>query len=54
MMLLALETGTPCNSFLIFHTSLQNRLYAVFFDGTSGIVAFRGFTLMALHTLSVF
>ena len=49
-----LRDRTPCNSFLIFQMSLQNRLYAVFFDGTSGVFAFRGFNLMTLHTLNAF
>ena len=54
MMALALETGIPCKSFLILRMSLQIRLYAVFFDGTSGLGDFRGFTLETLHTLSAF
>ena len=54
MIALALETGTLCNSFLIFHMSLQNRLYPVFFDVTSDFGVFKGFTLKTLHTLSAF
>ena len=45
MIAFALETGTPSNSFLIFRMSLQNRLYAVFLDGTSNLGVFKGFTL---------
>ena len=54
MMAFALETGTPCNSFLIVQMSLQNRFYAVFFDGTSSLGTVIAFTLNALHTLSAF
>ena len=54
MIVLALETGTPCNSFLVFRMSLQKRLYTVFFDGTSDFGVFKGFTLKTLHTLSAF
>ena len=54
MIALALETGTPWNSFLVFQISLQNRLYAVFFDGTLGFNVFKGFTLKTLGTLSSF
>ena len=45
MVALALKTGTPSNSFLIFRMSLQNRLYAIFLDGTSNLGVFKGFTL---------
>ena len=40
--------------FLVFRISPQNRLYDVFFDGTSGFGVFKGFYLKTLHTLSVF
>ena len=46
MIALALETGTPCYSFLIF------RMYAIFLDGTSVLCVFKGFK--TLHTLSAF
>ena len=52
MIALALETGTPFNSFLILGMSLQNRLYSVFFDETSGLGAFHLEDLT--HTLSAF
>ena len=40
--------------FLVFLMSLQNKLYAVFFEGSSGLGVFKGFTLKTLHTLSAF
>ena len=36
---LALETGIPCNSFLVFCMYLQNSLYAVFLDGHQALVS---------------
>ena len=54
MIALALETGTPCNSFFVFRMCFQNSLYTVFFGGTSGLGVFKSFTLKTLHTLSAF
>ena len=54
MIAFALETGTPSNSFLIFRMSLQNRLYAVFLDGTSNLGVFKVFTLKTFRTLGAF
>ena len=49
-----LRNRTHFNSFFVFRMSLQNRLYAVFFDGTSGFGVLKGFTLKTSHTLSAF
>ena len=45
---------TPFNSSFVSHITLQNRLYAVFFAGTSGLGVFKDFILKVLHTLSAF
>ena len=54
MIALALEAVAPFNSSFISRISLQKRLCAVFFGGTSTLDVFRDFTLKALHTLSTF
>ena len=54
MIALALETVEPFNSSFVSRISLQKRLCAIFFGGTSSLGVFRDFTLKALHTLSAF
>ena len=54
MMALALETVAPFNSSFISRISLQNKLYVVFFAGTSCLGVFKHFTLEFFNTVIAF